>query len=224
MAEDLVGLGKMAEAVERGTRELRELVQEFLSPLAKESGEYLADRVRFARVVRLKRALEIAKGQVADSGMEQKSIDPKILAPALEAASLEEDDDLTFHWAGLIATAATTGETLPAYADILRQLTPQEARLLDCLYYADYFPRGEVDLGENGRELEKALRLDKRLPVFMQNLIRLNLIRKNAGWDESHHLPIEEWIRYQWVSLTILGEAFVRACCGPVKAVVERRQ
>ncbi len=221
MAEDLIGLGKIAEAAERATREMRELVQEFLSPIARESGEYFADRVRFARATRAKQALEIAKGQVTASGMEQKPIEPKILAPALEGASLEEDDDLTARWAGLIATAATTGETLPAFADILRQLTPEEARLLDFVYaMAKPHPVIDTAVGVERKALREVSALDEEaFTVRLQNLSRLGLIVRSAsggfptmagdGWDTATD-----------IGLTFMGRAFVRACRGPEKLVL----
>ena len=46
MSDDLAGAGKVAEAAERGTRELRELVRNLLGPAFKEAGQYFADRVR----------------------------------------------------------------------------------------------------------------------------------------------------------------------------------
>jgi hypothetical protein len=50
------------------------------------------------------------------------------------ALPLEEDDDLRAKWAALLANAATAEQgdyILPAYAEILRQLTPVQAKMLD---------------------------------------------------------------------------------------------
>src|SRR5919106_3040696 len=134
MAEDLAGAGKLADAAERGTREIRELVRDFLGPPAAEAGQYLADKVRIFRFNAAIRAMRKAKEKIAKSGLHAHPIDLKRLIPMLEGASLEEDDDLVSRWAGLIASAATNSDTLPAFADILRQLTPEEARMLDFMF------------------------------------------------------------------------------------------
>ena len=49
MTDDLLGFGKLAEAMERSTREFRELTKIYLEPIAKEKGQLRADRIRFER-------------------------------------------------------------------------------------------------------------------------------------------------------------------------------
>ncbi len=217
MAEDPVGLGKIAESIERVTREVRELAKEFLSPIGKEVGEYLADRVRFARAAAARRALEMARDQVAASGIQQIPVSPKILASTLEGASLEEDDDLVSRWAGLIATAATTGETLPAFSDILRQLTAKEAQMLDHIYSAT---PGDPANSVDAQRFRKDSGLDiERFLVLMENLSRLGLVYKTASWTDFATVPPEGWNLAREIALTSLGQAFVRACRGPSKLV-----
>jgi hypothetical protein len=60
----------------------------------------------------------------------------KTLLPLLEYASLEQEDDLQEKWAALLANASASGPilVLPGFSDILKQLSPQEARLLDGIY------------------------------------------------------------------------------------------
>ena len=131
MADDLAGAGKAAEALERGTRELREVARDLIGPPAAELGQYFAEQVRIFRFKSAVRAVEKAKEMVAAAGLAIQPIDLQRLIPMLEGASLEEEDDLVSKWAGLIASAAIGSDTLPAFADILRQLTPEEARMLD---------------------------------------------------------------------------------------------
>jgi Abortive infection alpha len=134
MTEDLVGAGKAADALERGTRELREVARDLVGPLTAEIGHYFADQFRIFRFRSAVRAVGKAKDMVAAAGLSIHPIDLRRLVPLLEGASLEEDDDLVSKWAGLIATAAVSTDTLPAFADILRQLTPEEARMLDFIF------------------------------------------------------------------------------------------
>jgi len=226
MVEDLAGLGKIAEAAERATRELRQLLsdlaQDFLGPTVKEAGKYLGDRARFHRMISTVRAAQRAKEQIAASGIVQRPVSLKILVPALEGASLEEEDDLISRWAGLLATAATTGEAIPAFADILRQLAPEEARMLDFIHAnAKELPAMDAAKGVEKEDLQKASGLSKEdFLIRIQNLHRLELVvqltlygpdgmRGSRGWGGEGH-----------VGLTALGDAFVRACHGPGKKVM----
>ena len=65
--------------------------------------------------------------------------------PILEKGSLEEDDVLQKRWARLLAQAATDPDTVtPAFASILAELSPTEARIL-----TDWYHRNE-NLEGNG--------------------------------------------------------------------------
>lgn len=219
MVDDLVGLGKIADAAERGTRELRELVRDLLKPAAHELGECFADRIRLYREKAAMTALQEAMTQIKASGLDKKPLSVKDVVLLLEGASLEEDDYLVSKWAGLISSAATTGDTLPAFSDILRQLTPEEVRMLD--YISDnavdlHFWRDTVGVDKAVLQEKSGLALD-RFIVRVQNLHRLELVvqlttdghepvRGAAGWGANGH-----------VGLTALGEAFVKACRGPEK-------
>lgn len=226
MAEDLTGVGKVAEAAERGTREMRELVRDFLGPAAAEVGQYLADKVRIYRFNAVLRALRKAKEKIASSGVDAHPIDLKRLIPMLEGASLEEDEDLVSRWAGLIASTATHGDTIPAFADILKQLSPEEARMLDYIFdnAAPIPVVSEQDPGVDKTALHGASGLDQEpFLVRVQNLHRLELIvqlttgglepvRGFRGWGPKGH-----------VGLTALGEAFVSACRGPAKRTQHKK-
>jgi hypothetical protein len=133
-AGDLVGIEKTAEAVERLTRELRQGAHSLVGPAVEALGQHFAARVHIFLIPKAIRAVQIANEQIARSGLHTHRIDLKRLIPMLEGASLEEDEDLASKWAGLIASAATGSDTLPAFADILRQLTPEEARMIDFMF------------------------------------------------------------------------------------------
>jgi hypothetical protein len=60
-----------------------------------------------------------------------------IIHPALEAASLEEDDDLQDTWANLLANAADVRQPdvmSPSFPLILKELGAREVKFLDVLY------------------------------------------------------------------------------------------
>lgn len=107
-----------------------------LGPGAEELGLVIAERARIYRLKNtfylFKKAQELAQ----EAGFEPKQVNLKTLLPLIEGASLEDDVDLATKWASLLANAAdpTESKTIkPIYSDILRQLTPQDAKVLDIL-------------------------------------------------------------------------------------------
>jgi hypothetical protein len=225
MPDDLVGLGKIAEAAERATREMRELMRDLLAPPTRELGQYFADRMRIFRAPTAIRAMETAHAQIEASALPKQPVEPRVLVPVLEGASLEEDIDLIDRWAGLIATAATTGDTLPAFADILGQITPEEARMLDFMYdNAEPVPvLDEQTLGVDKEALRSASGLaPEPYLVRVQNLHRLELIVQLTTGGLEPVRGFRGWGPMGSVGLTALGEHFVRACRGPAKAVSVR--
>jgi Abortive infection alpha len=72
-----------------------------------------------------------------DSGAAVGEIPLRILQPALEGASLEDDPDIQAKWACLLANAADPREVTPVspmFPYILRDLGPREVKFLDALY------------------------------------------------------------------------------------------
>src|ERR1035438_9731055 len=95
--------GAVAGAME-GTG-FKELVQQFLGPLAKEAGTGLG---YFGTVFRIKIGLammEKATKLLADAGLEPKGVARKLFFPILDYGSLEDDSELQDRWASLLANA-----------------------------------------------------------------------------------------------------------------------
>jgi hypothetical protein len=72
-----------------------------------------------------------------EAGFTPQPVPPKILFPLLEGASFEDNEDLHTMWAALLANAAdpnTEALPQPAFSDILKQLTPDQAKFLDIIY------------------------------------------------------------------------------------------
>jgi hypothetical protein len=77
-----------------------------------------------------------ALAQVEAAQQEAKAIPPKVLVPLMGHSSLEDDPSMQERWASLLARAAVSGnadDVPPAYADILSQLTPLAATVLEVL-------------------------------------------------------------------------------------------
>jgi hypothetical protein len=132
MADDLLGLGKAADAL---SKPLQDFLTKLLGPAASEAGELLADRVRYLRWKNTLHILEQSKQELDKRKLTVQNIPLKTLFPILEGASLESDDEnLQTKWSNLLVSAASGNSTHPSYPKILSELTSAEAKLLDYLY------------------------------------------------------------------------------------------
>jgi hypothetical protein len=134
MAEDLLGLGKALEAIGGLTKEPRQLLYDLLGPVARESGELLADKVRMRRFRNAEQMISDAGSRLREVGIEPKPVSLKVLIPILEDGSLEEDYDLVSKWAGLLASASAGNRVLTCYPWLLSQLNAAEANVLSTVY------------------------------------------------------------------------------------------
>lgn len=93
-----------------------------------------------AREYRLRNAVKIfmrTRQMLADAGLSPDSIAPRLFLPAIEAASIEDDESLQERWAALLANAADPShrKTISlSYVEALKQLTPEQAIFLDRIY------------------------------------------------------------------------------------------
>lgn len=143
MPEDVVGVGKGLEAIERMSREVRQLMLDLAGPAVKEIGELFADRIRFRRYENLSHMAERVQKKLADRGLQAKAVDLRLLVPILEEASLESDEDLRSKWVGLLTSAAAGSPVHASYPKLLAQLEPEEARILQWIYeYGESHRRG----------------------------------------------------------------------------------
>jgi hypothetical protein len=205
-----------AEGVTAGLlKSFHELLELIAGPACEEIGQHFRDRVRLYRLRNSVRLLETLRDLQARLGMAAGEVHPKLLFPILEHASLEDDPTLSRLWAGLLASASV-GRTLPAYIDIVKQLAPDDAKLLRSLYSASFATAAaerEFDaqtlLPVHVRNLfvrdVMALPVDspdtpelwERLPMTCQNLLRVRLLIDMPDGA---------------VRLGILGYRFMQAC------------
>jgi hypothetical protein len=78
MAEDLLGLGKAAEAL---VKQFAELARPLLEPAAKEAGDILADQLRYIRLKRMVASMERARKLLDEKGIAPKMVPSKIFFP-----------------------------------------------------------------------------------------------------------------------------------------------
>lgn len=222
MVNDLVGMGKLAESFEKGTKEIRQLTYDFLAPPVKEVGQLIADKIRFNRFSNAIQAMKEAKKMIKAAGIQQKPVDLKIFMPLIEFCSLEEDHDMVSRWAGLLASAAIGGMMLPAFVRILSELSADEAMILDYIYIHRKKVDGIMDTvsnpGVDKEELIAAIGLpEEEYGIRILDLLRLRLIEQVTTDAMNWRPGYGDWGAGGYIGLTALGEAFISACKGPSK-------
>lgn len=173
---------------------------------------------------RAKKLFSKSEEMLADTNIEPQPVELKVLKPLIEGAILEENESLVDKWAALLANAASSaaGKDLvePSFADVLKQLTPPQARLLDLLYK-------QVTAEQMQREHSRyhAFQLDPvrkalELPFAdfercMDNLIRLRLCTRIVPARNINFLKPDR--SFPTTEPTMFGYAFVTACTPPTK-------
>jgi len=208
MMGDIITVGQAIDAGVQVTKELREFLLTLVGPVGKEMGEVMADKVRFLRFKNSLRTFERAKQLLAEHEIEPQQVNIKILIPVLEGASLEEDDGLVEKWAGLLASASANEPFHPSFPQLLNELSPLDARILD--YAFEEAERRGHDRSVTVDDLVKVLgKNETDIYLSTENLMRLRLM---TPYMHNANPPEGE---YQNVWITRLGFEFINACFGP---------
>ena len=130
---DLVKAG-----VESLMKPVSDIVAKIAGPAADELGLTVQDHIRVFRFRRQVRLFEQVKKICCEAGIEPRRVPLKLLAPIVENASLEEDNDLQDIWANLLTNAADPRpderSVLPSFSHILKELTASDVKFLNRLY------------------------------------------------------------------------------------------
>lgn len=205
--------------VEESAEIARHFLGKLLDPAAEEGGGILSDTVKFWRFKNKIKLTLKAKDFLESKGINPRKVLPKTLYPILENGSLEEDEDMQTRWSAMLAHAAdptSLTKVRPSYPEILKQLSPLEAHLLDGFYESvKHKPENEQKI--SGIVKEKVLRIfgisSKEYEILVENLFRLGLCQtpsSEGGMTIGGH-PIV--IRtYDFIKITPLGEDFIKSC------------
>jgi Abortive infection alpha len=176
-----------------------------------ELGELVTDQIRAWRFKRGIKYVQRAMKQLEDAGMNPKAVPMRTLAPLMDGGTLEDDEEMGARWASLLANAASgEREVPPSFASVLRDLEPEQARILDHVYQtmmqiAPELRKQNLGMARMGIVAELGLS-NETLEYHLDNLIRLRLIRRPSGVIDDE---------LEMVTLTEFGRAFVRACRPP---------
>lgn len=199
MATDLVTIATTA------------VLSQFLGPSAKHLGEQLLERG--------KRVGAKAAAMLTAVGREPQAVEPKVLLPLVQAASLETDASLSDKWAALLANAADPAQRVavqPGFAEVLRQLTPTDARVLEAAYFSKMAPPGTTLTGRKPvKQVMEETGFDFAvISISVDNLLRLRLCMvpasDRAELPNEMHLPTPSE-----VGTTVFGTLFLRSVTPP---------
>lgn len=249
MDNEVTAIAKATQEVAKTARTGIEAAQGFGSFVARVLGEPLetavglvSDRlkfVRFERQVRLADRYTEFMTQRRLSSQDQ-SVSPKIALPAIENASLEEDDELQDLWANLLASChdkTLNGVVRSGFVDIIRQLEVVDVHILNYIYantlkknlehtvawktdYKRDFHLDPIRFGIHQNEIQDSLGTSRHAyECAVDNLLRVRCLGayledidvESLGYPETASRVHE----YEWVSITPFGWDFVRSCTLP---------
>jgi hypothetical protein len=199
------------------------LLKRIAGPLADEVGESLALVARPYRIALSVKMLQKTQRMLREAGLEAQAVPPRLFLPMLEAGSIENDDHLHTKWAALLVNAATSSKVHPSYIEILKQLTPEDARLLDKLYNETTDKKHRwlnhlLDLGAYTASSENLVRLG-----LIQITYNIDGLKVAMRYDQDSYVS-GEMEEDRW--LTDFAVGFIEACQAPktMEAAPKARQ
>ncbi len=211
-------IAKVAGKITDAARETGGFIARYIGGSLEQGIGIFEDKLKYMRWERQVRLMQRADEFLRERGLEgpTRLVPMKIAIPLLQAASLEEDDDLQDIWARLLVNAADAGsgvEVKRAYISILEDFDPLEAKILQKNYSAPEKIR-RFD-GIYTRDLPDAIiteeirgELEDKLPrhevrLALRNLARLGCLETSLLWGGSSESS---------VYITQLGEGLIEAC------------
>ncbi len=210
-----------------GFDKIADVFQKLAGPLAEELGLMFGDKARVYRVRNLVKVIEKTQKILADSHLSGSPVPPRIFLPIIESASLEDDDYLQMRWAGLLASASADPQSLsPAFVEILKELTPGQAKALEDFFESNpdlgtllqvgvghkfhyTFSWKFEDDGKEANDWRLFIETYERLGIFSQS----NAVKVTPA-NDLHPLFVE---LDKSSEVTQFGVRFMVACRGPLK-------
>jgi hypothetical protein len=205
------------------TQRAEGLIKAVFGPPAEEIGQLLKEKVSFRRYRNLLKIAAKAKDMLEAAGLSPKEVPLSIIHPLLESASLEEDEGLQARWAALLANVSVLeSPSLRCFTEILKQLSPLEARFLDKAHDEAFQPRpwGPPNMAPPKKYPILENTLSPLSTPMIVNVERLGLVTRlkhdHAEFTSSWGMNAFAVSNHLWMS--DFGLEFVRACRPPGKA------
>lgn len=124
------------QALAKSIEEVAKFANKLIGPAFEETGLIIAEEIKYFRTRRRISLFQKTEKLLKERGIEPQQVGMKTLFHIVENGSLEDDENLHNKWAQLLATAADPSKSLvysPAFIEILKQISPIEAEILDKL-------------------------------------------------------------------------------------------
>src|SRR5436305_3097383 len=106
-------------ALAKALESVADLLQRVAGPLADEVGNSFAISYRPNRVKLGVKALQKTQRILKEAGISPQAVPPRLFLPMLDAASIEDDEELHTRWAALLANAAASPDLVhPSYIEV----------------------------------------------------------------------------------------------------------
>ena len=224
MEEESEALQEVAKATGKGIDAVREaggFIARYVAGPLEEGVGILHDRLKYVRWERQVRLMQRADQFLREAGLAAPSrgVPLKIAIPLLQAATIEDDDSLQDLFAALLVNAANAGsgvEVHRSFIEILSQITPIEARILNVIYSlpfdkarhagitTDALPNSARILDKNEEAKQQP---SDEIALALGNLVRVGCVKIPGTWGGGE--------TFSSVNPTLLGREFVRACTVP---------
>ncbi|MDQ6481709.1 Abi-alpha family protein [Dyadobacter sp. LHD-138] len=217
-----VSNGKMSEinikssTVEAGIDLVKGFLNKVIGPSADEFGLMMSDNLKMRRFKNQLKNLNRAQEICEEQNISTKQINLKALFPYLEGVSLEEDPHLQEMWANLFVNYVDSEKnlTLTVYPDVLRQLSTNEAKIIQyslkngpgSLYRFLDFNTGPYDgpMPYSDEEISNLMRLS-----LLEDEIQYKLPKLDPNGFGKDDIVVKKQLRYK---ITEFGKEFLKAC------------
>jgi hypothetical protein len=215
---------------ETAMKPFADLISTLFGGSVEEIGGTWKDRFAVRRQIRRIKLFQKLQAAIDEAGYQPIGIPDNIWAPAIQEASLQDDDSIQEKWANLLANAADPragNEVLPSFVAILKELTPAHATLLMHCYEDVHKKAGPTPkLGITGVayemfELKRMLDAPNIVPgkhtaiAYGNDFMVLIEVLKTHGILTEKLGPNLRRTQVRKFSFSELGIAFVRACQAP---------
>ncbi|MFQ2194408.1 Abi-alpha family protein [Aeromonas jandaei] len=213
---------EVAKTVSRGldvSRDMGRFVSKFISGPIEEGMGIIEDKLKYIRWERRQRLMSRAEEFMRDKGFSDPDspVPLKNAVRFLEFATLEDNDSLQDLWAMLLVngTNSTTGIKIErSFIEILGQLSPLEAKILEAVYslpYEETRHNGVITENlpisakvTNERSDKDTLEPDDEVKIALSNLVRLGCLKFPMTWGGGEI--------FTSVNTTLIGKKLVAAC------------
>src|SRR5579862_7900121 len=118
---------------EAAIRPFAGMIEKLFGGAVEQIGGTWRDQLAFRRQIRQIKLFKKLQAAINEAGFEPQQIPDNIWIPALQEASLQDDETIQEKWANLLANAADPRRgklIVTSFSSILKELTGREARFL----------------------------------------------------------------------------------------------